>query len=65
MKFEVEEKFFEQARLYSLRHTCEHCAYFDERTGRCLHEYPNKVHRRRYYEASPEWIIPCKDFELA
>lgn len=64
MKFKADRKFFDQAKKYSLVHTCEYCAYFNTEEGKCVHKYPNEVHRSHYYESFPKWIVPCKDFEL-
>jgi hypothetical protein len=65
MKFDADRTFFEQARAFHLRFTCEDCAYLELETGKCVHGYPNEEHRRAHVESSPRWIIPCKDFELA
>jgi hypothetical protein len=64
MKFKSESNFFRQAKHYALAYTCEKCAYYDVTTGRCINGYPNEVHKLEYHEASPPWIIPCKDFEM-
>ena len=64
MKFKPDPDYFEQADRYELRCACEHCAYWNAGTGECIHAYPNEVHRLAYLEHDPEWIIPCKDFEL-
>ena len=63
MKFRPDRTFFDQAARFDLRYTCEHCAFFDPKAGECIHGYPNEVHRLGYYNASPPWVIPCKDFE--
>ncbi len=65
MKFDADSTFFEQAEKFHLRFTCEDCAYLELEDGTCIHGYPNDEHRRAAIEASPRWIIPCKDFELA
>jgi len=60
-------RFEAQAREYSFRFTCEHCAHFDERTGRCVHGFPDAPHRSARYEGpdKPRAILFCKDFDLA
>jgi hypothetical protein len=54
---------FEVERLaFDLRFSCEDCAHFDGRTGRCRHEWPNESHRR---EPTPPSLLDfCKEFEL-
>ncbi len=64
MQFEANKKFFDQVRRYALVFTCEHCAYYEVKTGGCIHGYPNEVHKNDYCRSSPRWIVPCKDFEM-
>lgn len=65
MKIARDEKFFQQAHRYELRYTCEHCAFYHEASGSCVHGFPNHEHLASYYERPGPFIIFCKDFELA
>jgi hypothetical protein len=60
-----DERFDEERERSGLRFTCEHCAFFHEPTGRCIHGFPNEQHRLSFYDAPGDWIVFCKDFELA
>ena len=64
MRIPRDETFEEQRRAYRLRFTCEHCAFFHEPSGGCVHDFPNEEHRLAHYDADYEWIVFCKDFEL-
>ena len=64
MRIPSDETFEEQRRVYRLRFTCEHCAFFHEPTGSCVHDFPNEEHRQAYYDSAYEWIVFCKDFDL-
>jgi hypothetical protein len=65
VKIPRDETFFAQARAFGLAYTCERCAFFHEASGRCVHGFPNHEHRADYYRRPGEWIVFCKDFELA
>jgi hypothetical protein len=64
MKVERDERFDTQRRAFSLRFCCEHCAFFHEPSGRCVHDFPNVEHRLERYEGPYTLIVFCKDFEL-
>jgi hypothetical protein len=66
MEVSYNPKFDEQRERYSFCFTCEHCAHFDTDKEVCLHGFPNKMHRLRYYrkEPRPKGILFCKDFDL-
>jgi hypothetical protein len=64
MKVPRDTEFDEQRLRFTLRFCCEHCAFFHEPTGRCVHDFPNDEHRLEYYDRPGEWIVFCKDFEL-
>ena len=59
--------FEEQTKRFSFRFTCDHCAHFDDKTGACIHGFPNRMHKLAYYRATrkPKTILFCKDFDLA
>jgi hypothetical protein len=67
MEVRFRPEFDAQRVAYGFRFTCEECAHFDERSGACVHGFPNELHRRARYERSPrpDAIVFCKDFDLA
>jgi hypothetical protein len=67
MEVDWKPSFDEERRRYRFRFTCEHCAYFDDQTGECLHGFPNHMHRLQFFDSDPrpERILFCKDFDLA
>jgi hypothetical protein len=64
MEVPYTEKFKKQLKEYNFCFTCEHCAYFDNNNQTCLHEFPNQMHRSRYYAENPKTILFCKEFDL-
>ena len=67
MEVPFSPNFEQQVERFAFHFTCEHCAHFDDRTGNCLHGFPNRMHRLAYYRAipRPKTILFCKDFDLA
>lgn len=57
-------RFWEERDRWALRHVCEDCALYLEESRACAHEYPTSEHDRAHYEARPEEIVFCKEFEL-
>ena len=64
MKLPITKEFFAERTSYDLKHCCEECALFDTARAACAHDWPNASHLRAYYEATPESIVFCKEFEL-
>ncbi len=60
----VDEQLRSEARRYSLRFTCENCAWFDAEGGKCSHAFPNDAHRGIDLDLATE-VAFCKEFELA
>lgn len=60
----VDEQLRREARRYSLRFTCESCAWFDAERGSCSHAFPNDAHRAIDLDLVTE-VAFCKEFELA
>ncbi|PIE05284.1 MAG: hypothetical protein CSA75_05555 [Sorangium cellulosum] len=60
----VDEKLRREALQFSLRFTCESCAYLDTDGGKCSHAYPNEAHRGVDLTKVDE-VRFCKEFELA
>lgn len=62
----VTEDFLSQMRRYQFTFLCEDCAYFNEDTNLCVHEYPNEPHLQEYFEQDPinKVLIFCREFEL-
>ena len=67
MEVDWKPSFDEERERYGFRFTCEHCSYFDDRSGECLHGFPNYMHRLQFFDSEPrpERILFCKDFDLA
>jgi hypothetical protein len=67
MEVDWKPSFDEERRRYGFCFTCEHCSYFDDRNGECLHGFPNHMHRLRFFDGDPRptVILFCKDFDLA
>ena len=67
MEVAYKTTFEDQMRRFAFRFTCDHCVHFDDRTGDCLHGFPNQMHKLAYYQATPKpkTILFCKDFDLA
>lgn len=56
--------FLNQKEAYRFRYQCEDCALFCEKSGLCIHGYPNKAHlKAEKIEAPGEQITFCKHFE--
>jgi hypothetical protein len=53
-----------EREAFSLRFCCEDCGHFDDRSGRCRHEWPNELHRRKSHDPAPPTLDFCKEFEL-
>jgi hypothetical protein len=62
VKTEVDARLRQEAERFSLRFTCEHCAYFDEPRSSCALGYPNEAHRSVNL-AAVETLFFCKEFE--
>ena len=65
MRQRRDERFERERRDFALRFTCEDCVHQDADTGECVHMYPNSEHRLSYYDSPGEWLLFCKDFDLA
>lgn len=72
--------FLPERMQYALRHCCEECVFFQESpdpsdakddtrhdaTDRrvCAHGWPNDEHRQAHYDAEPDLLVFCKEFEI-
>lgn len=68
--------FLPERMQYALRHCCEECVFFqqspepsdakDDATDRrvCAHGWPNAEHRQAHYDAEPDLLVFCKEFEI-
>lgn len=65
MRLPVDDQYREERRIHRLKLHCEDCALFDDRTERCAHGYPTDAHRTPQCEADDQWVMFCKDFEVA
>ena len=57
----VDVQLRQEAREFSLRFTCEWCAWFDG--TRCSHGYPHHDHEGVDLETA-SYVTFCKEFEL-
>lgn len=71
MKFALTAQLIDEARRFELRSACRHCFYWDERGGRCRHDWPDEGQRRWPLDATdeatgeaPREAAFCKEFEL-
>jgi hypothetical protein len=62
MKTNVDARFRDEARRFSLRFACEECVHFDAAGSVCSLGYPAAPRREDLRRASLEL---CKEFELA
>lgn len=61
---------------YGLRHCCEECVFFQPAPQSadaiaavaeprvCAHGWPNEEHRSAHYDAGPDLLVFCKEFEI-
>jgi hypothetical protein len=64
MKTRVDERLRHEARVFELRHACEHCAHFEPERAVCAEGYPNDAHRDAPLEEGRIFVF-CKSFELS
>lgn len=64
MKTPVDDRLREEARAFSLRFTCEHCAHFEPERARCGNGYPTEPHAGVDLSVRPELEF-CKEFEFS
>lgn len=62
----MNERFREEQQRFSLKASCEHCAYFCPNTTRCAMLYPVEPHREEAFSRAEEGerIYFCKMFEV-
>ena len=64
MRLPRDERFEWEARRWNLVYTCEWCAHWDRKTGRCAHAWPTEDHVRPSGEEGREEVVFCKEFQL-
>lgn len=63
-------EFLHERKQFALRHCCEECVFFcrdpqvPEKPPSCAHGWPNAEHRSAHYEAAPDLLVFCKEFEI-
>jgi hypothetical protein len=67
MRMQFDQRFDEERRRCDLRSCCEDCVQFVPEDGSCAHGFPNREHRRAWWDALREGqhVVFCKDFESA
>jgi hypothetical protein len=67
MRLPADAGFWRELARFDLRFCCEDCTFFDPRSERCAHGWPNAEHRRGHYRVEPDppaEVTYCKEFEL-
>lgn len=65
VRLPLTETFQHERARHQLVFTCEDCLYHDPAANRCLHGYPDAVHRAQAFDpAGPLDGMFCKEFEL-
>lgn len=65
MKLPVDDRYRKERAAHHLKLHCEDCALFDDVRERCAHGYPTDAHRTPQSEEADQWVVFCKDFEIA
>jgi hypothetical protein len=64
MKHAVDALLVEEASVFQLRFSCEHCAHFVQSNAGCAEGYPNEEHRTNPLQVGGT-VTFCKLFELS